>query len=127
MQRLAPGPVLALALLGAAAAPTALAGGAYLHSATFDNQGRSPILVLSLSSSVRARVYTLEKPHRIVIDLPATRSAAGFHPPAAREPVTVVRTAQRPAEGYRLVVELPGTKAAPQVSSQAGPGGYQLR
>lgn len=126
MQRSFFGASLALAVLGAAAAPLALAGSAYLHSATLDTQG-SPTLVLALSTSVKARVYTLEKPHRVVIDLPATRSAAGFRPPSARAPVTVVRTAKRPDDGYRLVVELPGVKAAPQVSSQAGPGSYQLR
>jgi len=129
MQRRVPAPVhvLAIALALSGAAPAALARSAYLHSATFESDTDSPTLVLSLSAKVKARVYTLEKPHRVVIDLPDTRGAAGFKPPAPRGPVTVVRTAQRPDEGYRLVIELPGTRAAPQVGSQAGPGGYQLR
>ena len=127
MQRIFSGPILALALAGLAAAPAARAGGTYLHSATLDSEGGPPTLVLDLSASVKARVYTLERPHRVVIDLPGTRGAAGFRAPAPRKPVTVVRTAQRSGDGYRLVLELPGVKAAPQVSAQAGPGGYQLR
>jgi N-acetylmuramoyl-L-alanine amidase len=129
MQRrnLDPVRVLAIVLALAGAAPGALARSAYLHSATFESEADAPTLVLSLSTKVKARVYTLEKPHRVVIDLAGTRSAAGFRPPAPRGPVTVVRTAQRPDEGYRLVIELPGARAAPQVASQAGAGGYQLR
>ena len=130
MKRTSLGPILALALSAVAAAPAALAAraaGTYLHSATLNTQEGSPTLVLALSTSVKARVYTLEKPHRVVIDLPDTRGAAGFRAPVPRKPVTVVRTAQRSDDAYRLVLELPGVKAAPQVSSQGGPGGYQLR
>lgn len=129
MQRRNRGPVqiLAIAVALAGAAPVALARSAYLHSAALESEADSPTLVLSLSTKVKARVYTLEKPHRVVVDLADTRSAAGFRPPAPRGPVTVVRTAQRPDEGYRLVIELPGARAAPQVASQSGAGGYQLR
>jgi N-acetylmuramoyl-L-alanine amidase len=127
MQRTVSGPILAIALVTLATAPAALARGSYLHSATLDTQGGTPTLVLALSASVKARVYTLEKPHRVVIDLPGTRGAAGFRAPVPQKPVTVVRTARRSGDAFRLVLELPGIRTAPQVSSQAGPGGYQLR
>jgi N-acetylmuramoyl-L-alanine amidase len=127
MRRSFSGPLLTAIIAAVSASPLALAGGVYLHSATLDPQERSPTVVLALSSKVKARVYTLEKPHRVVVDLPGTRGAVGFHAPAARRPVTQVRTAERRGEGYRLVFELPGVRAAPQVSSQSGPGGYQLR
>jgi N-acetylmuramoyl-L-alanine amidase len=119
--------VLAMILLGSGAAPTVLAAGAYLHTATLDADGNSPSLVLGLSTSVKPRVYTLEKPHRVVVDLPGTRGAVGLRLPAARGPVAVVRGAQHTPNEYRLVLELPAASAAPQLNSGAVAGGYQLR
>jgi len=127
MQRFASGSALAMALLGAAGLPGTAVAGAYLHSATLDSESGSTAVVLGLSAPVAARVYTLEKPHRIVIDLPAVQGAAGFRLPTPRDPVTAIRGASRGAEGYRLVLELPKGTAAPQLAAATGAGGRQLR
>ena len=65
-----------MAMLVAAGLPATAVAGAYLHSATFDSESGSTAVVLGLSAPVAARVYTLEKPHRVVIDLPAVQGAA---------------------------------------------------
>lgn len=127
MHRFVSCPVLAAALLAVAGAPATAAASAYLHTATLEIDAGAPILVLGLSAAVSARVYTLEKPHRIVIDLPATQGAIGLRLPTARNPVTAIRGAPRTPDGYRMVLELPRTTVAPQLISQAGAGGYQLR
>jgi N-acetylmuramoyl-L-alanine amidase len=127
MQRFVSGSALAMALLGAASLPATAIAGAYLHSATLDSESGSSAVVLGLSAPVAARVYTLEKPHRVVIDLPAVQGAAGFRLPAPRDPVTAIRGASRGAEGYRLVLELPKGAAAPQLAAATGSGGRQLR
>jgi N-acetylmuramoyl-L-alanine amidase len=127
MQRFVSGSALAMALLGAAGLPGTAVAGAYLHSATLDSESGSTAVVLGLSAPVAARVYTLEKPHRVVIDLPAVQGAAGFRLPTPRDPVTAIRGASRGAEGYRLVLELPKGAAAPQLAAATGAGGRQLR
>ena len=127
MHRFVSCPLLIAALLAVVAAPATAATSAYLHTATLETDAGAPILVLGLSAAVPARVYTLEKPHRIVIDLPATRGAIGLRLPAARNPVTAIRGAPRTPDAYRMVLELPGATAAPQLISLAGAGGYQLR
>ena len=127
MHRFVSCPVLAAALLAVAGAPATAAASAYLHTATLETDAGAPILVLGLSAAVSARVYTLEKPHRIVIDLPATQGAIGLRLPTARNPVTAIRGAPRTPDGYRMVLELPRTTVAPQLISLAGAGGYQLR
>ena len=127
MHRFVSCPVLTAALLAVAGAPATAAASSYLHTATLETDAGAPILVLGLSAAVSARVYTLEKPHRIVIDLPATQGAIGLRLPTARNPVTAIRGAPRTPDGYRMVLELPRTTVAPQLISLAGAGGYQLR
>ena len=127
MHRFVSCPVLAAALLAVAGAPATAAASAYLHTATLEIDAGAPILVLGLSAAVSARVYTLEKPHRIVIDLPATQGAIGLRLPTARNPVTAIRGAPRTPDGYRMVLELPRATVAPQLISVVGAGGYQLR
>ena len=127
MQRFVSGSFLAMALLGAAAAPATAVAAVYLHTATLDTESGSPVLVLDLSAAAAARAYTLEKPHRVIVDLAKVQGAAGFRLPSPRSPVTAVRGAERGADGYRLVLELPKGAAAPQLTAATGAGGRQLR
>jgi N-acetylmuramoyl-L-alanine amidase len=72
-------------------------------------------LVLNLSAVPARKVFTLDKPDRIVIDLPATRLASGLRLPQAAGPVRSVRSGHRPGNTLRLVIEL-ARKLDPAVS-----------
>lgn len=98
-------------------------------------------LELELSASApRPKVFTLTKPHRLVIDLPHTSLAKGLKLPAGAGPVRVVRDGVQPGgtlrlvlelqkgmswksrtEGNRLIVELGRAPAATAVASTAKP------
>lgn len=64
-------------------------------------------LELELSASAaKPKVFTLAKPHRLVIDLPRTSFAKGAKLPAAAGPVRTVRDGVQPGGTLRLVLEL---------------------
>ncbi len=60
---------------------------AELRSASAD----SAQLVLALSAAAVPKVFALESPDRVVIDLPATRLASGARMPAVAGPVKSIR------------------------------------
>jgi len=104
---------LVLALL--LAAPLAMAANTVrkveLSAATAD----SARLVLTLSAAPTQKVFTLDNPQRIVIDLPATQLGAAVKLPQAAGPVRSVRSGMQSGRTLRLVVELT-RELAPDVS-----------
>lgn len=63
-------------------------------------------LALSFSAMPQQKVFTLSDPERVVIDLPATRAAAGLRMPKAVGVVKSVRTGAQPHQTLRVVLEL---------------------
>ena len=65
-------------------------------------------VVFDTSGPVSYELFTLDNPHRVVIDLADTAARPGFDPsmtPSGRERVTAVRAAPR-GSGYRVVLDL---------------------
>ncbi|HTQ36879.1 MAG TPA: N-acetylmuramoyl-L-alanine amidase [Steroidobacteraceae bacterium] len=73
-------------------------------------------LQLQLSAPPRQKVFSLDNPHRVVIDLPAAQLARGLKLPAAAGPVRSLRSGARPDGTLRLVMEL-DRDLAPRVTA----------
>lgn len=95
---------LALAIL-VAIAPAAWSDaslrGLEVESAT----GTGVRITLRVSGPTSERVFSLENPNRLVIDLPATRLATGVKLPKSAGPVTSVRSGTQPGRTLRLVMQ----------------------
>ena len=116
------------ATLALASWPGSVLAGANLRTAALQTDAGATTLILGLSAAVKPHVFTLNDPHRVVIDLPDTRRGIALNLPAGTGLVTSVRGSQRTPSGYRLVLVVPAVAAAqPRVSALASPGGYQLR
>jgi len=63
-------------------------------------------LQLQLSAPPRQKVFSLDSPHRVIIDLPATALARGLKLPKGAGPVRALRGGARPGGTLRLVLEL---------------------
>jgi N-acetylmuramoyl-L-alanine amidase len=63
-------------------------------------------VTLDLTEASSQRLFTLDHPDRVVIDLPHTRLAGGVHLPAAGGVVTAVRLGGQPYGTLRVVVQL---------------------
>ncbi len=64
-------------------------------------------VVFDTSAAIDYRVFTLENPSRVVVDLTGVKPRAGFNPNAVavgRQRVAKLRTAKR-ADGYRIVID----------------------
>ena len=72
-------------------------------------------LVFDLSAAPRHKVFSLERPDRVVIDLPSTRLASGLRLPAPAGPVKSVRSGMQSGGTLRVVLEL-DRSLAPDVS-----------
>jgi len=117
--------LLALCLLGGVAS-SAFAGG-QLTALTLGGDADSPVLELQLSARVRERVFLLQQPDRLVVDLPATRRAPHLKAPAASGVVSAVRLGPQANGTLRVVLQL---DSARQIRSQRGDetgAGYTLR
>ena len=120
--------LLPLIAIVAAALPQSVRAGAYLRTATLDPAAAATTLVLGLSAPLEPRLLTLDRPRRLVIDLPNTRPDVALNLPEAGGPVSALRGATRPHGSYRLVLELGGRQsAAPHLTRLATANGYQLR
>jgi len=84
-------------------------------------------LTLSFDSPVQQRVFRLDNPSRLVIDLPQTRLAAGLRLPAAAPPVQSLRSGVQPGQTLRLVLQLPAGLAVSEQSSKLPGAGEQLQ
>ena len=108
---------LAAALLGTAAFTPSFA--AELRGIGLSSGGDSAQLTLDLTDLAAHKVFTLDHPDRIVIDLPHTERMHGVRAPAPTGVVTGVRFGSQPHGTLRIVVEL--QKALP-VHSAWGTG-----
>lgn len=114
--------LLAIGLLGAggasgAAAAASAAATVRAATVTTDPQGATRIAI-ALDRPASARHFTLENPHRLVVDVASARVAFRAPPPCGG-PVTGIRHGARPDGAARLVFDLAGparvrTEPAPQ-------------
>ncbi|MGH8138303.1 MAG: N-acetylmuramoyl-L-alanine amidase [Steroidobacteraceae bacterium] len=101
---------IATALLSGAG--VSLAASAELQDAHLSATRTSAQLTLDLAGIANQKIFTLDKPHRTVIDLPRTRAATGFHLPESSGIVSDIRTGRRPGGTLRIVVQLREAAAA---------------
>lgn len=81
-------------------------------------------VTLEVSDGAAHKLFTLDNPARVVIDLHNTHLAGGFHTPPAAGAVTAVRVGAQPRGTLRVVLEL---RSALTVRSAWGAGMRQLR
>lgn len=116
-----------MAILGVAAPSWALSAELDRIALEADQQGGA-VLTLSLSKRVAQRIFHLQNPERLVIDLPDTRRRARLPQLPEGGIVAAVRSGAHDRRTLRLVVELRSPlQAQPQLRPMAGAGGYQLR
>jgi len=99
---------LACLILGprAASARSAAVQRIEVRSADLSASGDSATFALDLSRSARFKLFTLDHPGRVVIDLQSSRLARGAHLPHAGGIVQTVRAGRRPQGGLRVVLQL---------------------
>jgi N-acetylmuramoyl-L-alanine amidase len=91
-------------MVGAAAITPALAG--ELRGIGLSSAADSAQLTLDLTDIAAQRLFTLDHPDRIVIDLPRTQLMHGVRSPAPAGVVTSVRFGSQPHGTLRVVIEL---------------------
>lgn len=97
-------PVWALTALTLCGAP---ASAATLKQVEIQEQGATVTLSLQLDARPRVKLFTLDRPHRAVVDLQGVRGLAGLRMPAGKGLVTRIRSGPLAGKrGLRLVLEL---------------------
>jgi len=99
-----------LALLVATNA--AMAATAELREARLTANGTSAQLTLDVSGTTTQKIFTLDRPRRVVIDLPRTSLARGFRVPEGSGVVSDIRTGHQARGTLRIVVRLKAPAAA---------------
>jgi len=94
----------AAALVGMVALTPAFA--TELRGLGLSSAADSAQLTLDLTGAAAQRVFTLDQPDRIVIDLPHTERMHGLHAPPPTGVVTSIRFGTQPAGTLRIVIEL---------------------
>src|SRR4051794_13486677 len=89
-----------------AAASTAMGAGAELREARLTATGTSAQLTLDVTGATTQKIFTLDKPRRVVIDLAHTGIGRGFRAPSGAGVVANVRTGYRLGGTLRIVVQL---------------------
>ncbi len=97
---------LAWAGCGAAFAGASAHNAAAVRGLALETSARGAALGVELSRVTGYKLFTLDHPHRIVIDLKGTRRARSAHLPRAAGIVTAVRVGVRPHDTLRLVLQL---------------------
>jgi len=87
-------------------AGTAMAAGAELREARLTATGTSAQLTLDVAGTTTQKMFTLDKPRRVVIDLARTRKVRGLRLPDGAGVVSDIRTGPQPGGTLRIVVEL---------------------
>jgi N-acetylmuramoyl-L-alanine amidase len=90
----------------------AAARGVVVESMRLDGSETAASLVLELSGATPSRLFNLEGPDRVVLDLPATQLGAGVKLPAGAGLVEVLRSGVQPGATLRLVLETRGSVPA---------------
>jgi N-acetylmuramoyl-L-alanine amidase len=115
----------AMALWGVAAPAREL--GAQLDRIALETDGQGgTVLTLSLSQRVTQHIFRLQRPERLVIDLPDTRRRATLPTAPEGGVVAAVRSGVHDRRTLRLVVEL-RSPVQPQLLPVTAAGAYQLR
>lgn len=83
-------------------------------------------IVLDLENSAQHRLFALENPHRVVIDLPGTAASSALRLPLPKGKVRSVRTGSRPGGELRVVLDL-GAPANPKSFLLEPEGGHGYR
>jgi N-acetylmuramoyl-L-alanine amidase len=83
-------------------------------------------VTLEVRDGAAHKLFTLDDPDRVVIDLPDTRLAGGFHAPAAAGVVTAIRVGMQSHGTLRVVLQLRSALSA-RSAWGAGEGVRQLR
>ena len=118
----------AVLLLAVACWNPAAVAGSSLRTASLETETGTTVLVLGLSSSVRPRVFTLNDPRRVVIDLPDTQRGIALSLPTGAGTVKSLRGSARNGSSFRLVLEVTDeAPAAPQVAWATSASGSKLR
>src|SRR5258705_10065524 len=87
-------------------ASVAMAAGAQLREATLSATGSSAQLTLDVAGSTTQKIFALDNPRRVVIDLAHTGLARGFRLPEGSGVVSEVRTGHQLGGTLRIVVQL---------------------
>lgn len=116
-------PVLALGLLGALS--SGLPAAAATLEAVRADLASAPAVVLELKGAADYKLFTLEGPRRVVVDLDDTAVAPGIDLPRAQGPVLAVRTGAQPGGRLRVVIETTST-ATPRIEKSATAGASRL-
>lgn len=80
-------------------------------------------LSLDLQGGTERKVYTLDHPARVVIDLPKARLAKGVPVPAGQGVVKQLRVGSQPGQTLRLVLQLESAQAPRSEFAAVGKGG----
>jgi N-acetylmuramoyl-L-alanine amidase len=108
-------------------ASTAMAASAQLREAHLSATGTSAQLTLDVAGTTTQKIFTLDKPRRVVIDLAHTGVAPGFRVPEGSGVVSEIRTGYQLGGTLRIVVQL--SAPAPARSTwmpETASGGHQL-
>jgi N-acetylmuramoyl-L-alanine amidase len=97
-------------LLGAVSA--AFGAGTEVTEARLSAAGTSAQLTLDFAGTTNQKLFSLDKPLRVVIDLPHTSVARGFRVPQGMGVVSDIRTGHQPGGTLRIVVQLKAPAAA---------------
>lgn len=100
--------VVAFLLAGANGA----AAGAELREARLSATGTSAQLTLEVAGATTQKIFTLDRPRRVVIDLAHTGVSRGFRPPEGEGVVSNIRMGQQLGGTLRIVVQLEAPAAA---------------
>jgi N-acetylmuramoyl-L-alanine amidase len=114
--------VLGIAGAGMVLAPaTAAAANAELRGIALTTSGESAQVSLDLSSVTSHKLFTLDNPHRVVVDLRSTDLANGTRVPDGDGLVETIRTGVQARGTLRVVMEL--KSAAPARAQWIAPSG----
>jgi N-acetylmuramoyl-L-alanine amidase len=87
-------------------AGTASAAPAELNDVRLSSRQTSAQVTLQLSSAATHKLFTLDGPDRVVVDLDGTRLGSNVRAPEGTGPVGAIRFGARPKGALRVVVEL---------------------
>ncbi|CAG0941848.1 N-acetylmuramoyl-L-alanine amidase [Gammaproteobacteria bacterium] len=113
----------------ALAASTAFAGQASVERLALSSAGTSTTLVLEMTDSSEYRLFTLQDPYRVVVDLLSARLMRQALPlPAGTGSVRQLRAANRPDGSLRIVLDMAAPAIPePLLRTAGGAGGTRLQ
>jgi len=111
---------IAAALIGTGILSPAVA--AELRGVELSAAGNSATVTLELSGPTADKLFTLDSPDRVVIDLLGTHLSGGVHAPEGAGVVTEMRLGSQPQGTLRVVVQLKSALPAHSVWQAAGEG-----